>query len=92
MSLKEIAQLREKTKHLYPKLEEYYYHNRDEDFNDYFKRFNQYLKVLEQEGIALDNSTEKIRLLNSMKFTLDFGPFGLHYGVFIPTIEFLGSD
>lgn len=50
------------------------------------------MQVLKEEGLPLDFNMDQLRLLNSMKFTLDFGPFGLHFGVFIPTIEFLGSD
>ena len=27
-----------------------------------------------------------------MRYTLDMGSFGLHFGVFIPTIKYLGDD
>ena len=47
---------------------------------------------MKKQGFELDFEDEGARLMTLMRYTLDLGSFGLHFGVFIPTINNLGDD
>ena len=91
-SLATIQQLRDKARHIQPDLGSYYYLEREQEFENYFKRFAQYFTFMKSQGFEIDFEDEGFRVLSHMRYTLDLGSFGLHFGVFIPTIKSLGDD
>lgn len=91
-SLDKIQDLKAKARHLHPDLTSYYYLEREEEFENYFKRFKDYYNFMRSHGFDIAFEDEGFRVLNQMRYTLDMGSFGLHFGVFIPTITHLGND
>jgi acyl-CoA oxidase len=47
---------------------------------------------MKEQGFDIDFENEGFRAVPHMRYTLDLGSFGLHFGVFIPTIQSLGDD
>jgi hypothetical protein len=77
---------------LYPDLSTYYYLEREDEFENYLKRSKEYMEFLDREIIQNDSKDTKFRIVTPMRYSLDIGSFGLHFGVFIPSIQQLGTD
>lgn len=45
-----------------------------------------------ENNIKLDYLDPVLRIVSPMRYSQDIGSFGLTYGVFVPTIKFLGTD
>lgn len=78
--------------YLQPKLDEYYYHDREEGMTDFMKRFNAYLKHMQKLGVTQNPDHPAQKILRLIRMNLDYGVINLHFGAFIPAVELLGSD
>lgn len=92
MSLDEIRDLRAKAEHIYADVKDFYYWDRVEAFNQYYRRFAKWLLLRKDLGIDQEGFlTPKNKVLNMTRFQLDSGPLTLHFMTFIPTLELLCS-
>lgn len=69
LELSEINEIRDKAKHIYPDVKEYYYYSREESINQYYKRFAKWYKLRKELGIHLESPTSpKNRALELTQF------------------------
>ena len=95
LSLDEINDLNQKAMHIYPDVKEYYYLDREESINQWYKRLADWFKLRKELGLIDEEGGflgPKNRVLDLAKFALDAGPLSLHFTAFQPAVELLASD
>lgn len=92
MSLSEISKVLDDVQYLQPKLDEYYYLEREQGIEDYMRRYAMYHKHLEKLGIIDDKDHPYHRILHLGRVNLDWGLLSLHKYAFTPAVELLGSE
>ena len=94
LSIDEINALNQKAKHLYPDIKEYFYWNREEGINQYYKRFAAWFNLRKELGCLHDEKgifSPVNRVLDLTKYSLDSGPLTLHYMAFAPALQLMAS-
>jgi hypothetical protein len=92
ISVQEIHQLREESKHINANLDNYYYMERMELIEDYYTRLAKFQKHMEKKGLTQKPGDKLHKILNLDRFNLENGALYLHWHAFIPAIELLASD
>ena len=95
LSFDDVAELNEKGKHIYPDLKKYYYDTREENIEEYYKRFAKWFNLRKELGLIHVKDglwSPKNRVLNMSKYALDNGAMSLHYYAFLPAVELLASE
>jgi alkylation response protein AidB-like acyl-CoA dehydrogenase len=91
--LEEIHAIRDRARHCYDNLDDFYYRDREQQMEAFMKHYAMLHKRWQAEGVVQEPMTHPVKyILNQLRYNCGSGITFLHHKAFMPIMEIMCDD